>query len=145
LNLVIDLTLIPYHDQPDEDKKEIVRSLPKSGTTHFHGYVTVSIARDDRRYVVAPHLIEYGEEMAGIVRWLIKRLKTSIIRLRRVFLDKGFCSKSVFKVLDQHKLSRFPCVANRAECGLCFKACLSKQSTPSKVRSIASIRCRLSL
>lgn len=104
-NIAIDLTLIPYHGQPYEDKKEIVRSLPKSGTTHFHGYATVSIVRDDRRYVVALRFIEYGEEMAEIVRWLIKRLKSLKFRIRRVFLDKGFCSKLVFKVLGQHKLS----------------------------------------
>ncbi len=104
-NFAIDLTLIPYHGQPYQDKKEIVRGAPKSGTTHFHGYATVSIVRDNRRYVVALRFIEYGEEMADIVRWLIKRLKTLKFRIRRVFLDKGFCSKPVFKVLNQHKLS----------------------------------------
>jgi hypothetical protein len=104
-NFAIDLTLIPYHGEPYEDQKEIVRGAPKSGTTHFHGYATVSIVRDHRRYVVALRFIEYGEEMADIVRWLIKRLKALKFRIRRVFLDKGFCSKPVFKVLDQHKLS----------------------------------------
>jgi putative transposase len=104
-NIAMDLTLIPYHGQPYEDKKEIVRSAPKSGTTHFHGYATVSIVRDNRRYVVALRFIEYGEEMAKIVRWLLKRLKSLQFRTRRVFLDKGFCSKPVFKVLDQHKVS----------------------------------------
>lgn len=104
-NIAIDLTLIPYHGQPYEDQKEIVRGMPKSGTTHFHGYATVSIVRDDRRYVVALRFIEYGQEMAEIVRWLIKRLKSFKFRIRRVFLDKGFCSKPVFKVLSQHKLS----------------------------------------
>ena len=104
-NVAIDLTLIPYHGQPYEDRKEIVRSAPKSGTTHFHGYATVSIVRDNRRYVVALRFIEYGEEMAAIVRWLLKRLKSLHFRIRRVFLDKGFCSKPVFKVLDQHKVS----------------------------------------
>jgi putative transposase len=116
-NIAIDLTLIPYHGQPYEDKKEIVRSLPKSGTTHFHGYATVSIVRDDRRYVVALHFIEYGEEMADIVRWLIKRLKTLKIRIRRVFLDKGFCSKPVFKVLNQHKLSYITPIPVRGKSG----------------------------
>jgi len=104
-NIAIDLTLIPYHGQPYEDKKEIMRGMPKSGTTHFHGYATVSIVRDNRRYVVALRFIEYGEEMADIVRWLLKRLKALKFRIRRVFLDKGFCSKPVFKVLDQHKVS----------------------------------------
>ena len=104
-NIAIDLTLIPYHGQPYEDQKELVRGMPKAGTTHFHGYATVSIVRDDRRYVVALRFVEYGETMAEIVRWLIKRLKSLKIRIRRVFLDKGFCSKPVFKVLGQHKLS----------------------------------------
>jgi putative transposase len=104
-NIAIDLTLIPYHGQPYKDQKEIVRGAPKSGTTHFHGYATVSIVRDHRRYVVALRFIEYGEEMADIVRWLIKRVKSLKIGLRRVFLDKGFCAKPVFTVLRQHKLS----------------------------------------
>ena len=104
-NIAIDLTLIPYHGQPYEDKKEIMRGAPKSGTTHFHGYATVSIVHDNRRYVVALRFVEYGEEMADIVRWLIKRVKALKILIRRVFLDKGFCSKPVFKVLNQHKLS----------------------------------------
>jgi hypothetical protein len=104
-NVAIDLTLIPYHGQPYEDQKEIVRGMPKSGTTHFHGYATVSIVRDDRRYVVALRFIEAGEGMAEIVRWLLKRLKSLKFGLRRVFLDKGFCSKPVCKVLHQHRLS----------------------------------------
>lgn len=82
-----------------------MRSASKTGTTHFHGYATVSIVRDNRRYVVALRFIEYGEEMADIVRWLLHRLKSLHFRLRRVFLDKGFCSKPVFKVLKQHKVS----------------------------------------
>lgn len=104
-NIAIDLTLIPYHGQPYQDEKELVRGEPKSGTTHFHGYATVSIVRENRRYVLALRFIEYGEEMAVIVRWLLKRLKTLKLRLRRAFLDKGFCSKPVFKVLNQHHLS----------------------------------------
>lgn len=104
-NLAIDLVLIPYHGQPYQDEKEIMRGAPKSGTTHFHGYATVSIVHDHRRYVVALRFIEYGEELSDIVRWLIQRVKSLKIRIRRVFLDKGFCSQPVFKVLEQHKLS----------------------------------------
>jgi hypothetical protein len=104
-NIAIDLTLIPYHGQAYQNENEIVRGEPKSGTTHFHGYATVSIVRDNRRYVVALRFIEYGETMADIVRWLLKRLKALKIGIRRTFLDKGFCSKPVFKVLDLRKLS----------------------------------------
>jgi len=116
-NIAIDLTLIPYHGQPHEDKKEIVRGMPKSGTTHFHGYATVSIVRDNRRYVVALRFIEYGEALADIVRWLLKRLKSLKFRIRRVFLDKGFCSQPVFKVLGQHKLSYITPIPVRGKSG----------------------------
>lgn len=116
-NIAIDLTLIPYHGQPYQDKKEIVRGAPKSGTTHFHGYATVSIVHDNRRFVVALRFVEYGEEMADIVRWLIKRVKSLKILIRRVFLDKGFCSKPVFKVLNQHKLSRVVPIPVRGKSG----------------------------
>ncbi len=116
-NIAIDLTLIPYHGQPYQDKNEIVRGAPKSGTTHFHGYATVSIVHDDRRYVVALRFVEYGEEMADIVRWLIKRLKSLKIGIRRVFLDKGFCAEPVFKVLDQHNLSRVVPIPVRGKSG----------------------------
>ena len=105
-NIAIDLTRIPYHGQPYEAKKEIVRAAPKSGTTHFHGYATVSIVHDDRRGVVELRFVEYADEPADIFRWLIKWVKSLKIRFRRVFLDKeGCCSKPVFKVLGQHKLS----------------------------------------
>jgi len=116
-NTAIDLTLIPYHGQPYEDKKEIVRGAPKSGTTHFHGYATISIVHDHRRYVVALRFIEYGQEIADIVRWLVKRLKSLKIRIRRVFLDKGFCSEPVFKVLNQHKLSYVTPIPVRGKSG----------------------------
>ncbi len=104
-NIAIDLTLIPYHGEPYQDENEVVRSAPKSGTTHFHAYATVSIVHDHQRYVVALRFVEYGEELADIVRWLIKRLKSLKIRIRRAFWDKGFCSEPVFKVLHQHKVS----------------------------------------
>lgn len=116
-SIAIDLTLIPYHGQPYEDKKEIVRSAPKSGTTHFHGYATVSIVHDNQRFVLALRFVEYGDEMADIVRWLIKRVKVLKIGIRRVFLDKGFCAKPVFKVLNQHKLSYVTPIPVRGKSG----------------------------
>lgn len=36
--LAIDLSEIPYHGEPQRDKKEIRRGKPKQGTSHFHAY-----------------------------------------------------------------------------------------------------------
>ena len=102
--VAIDLTLIPYHGECYEDKNEIIRSTAKSGTTHFHGYATVSIVHDNQRYVLALRFVEKGESMETIVAWLLKRLKSMGIYIRYVYLDKGFCSVPVLKTLQRRKL-----------------------------------------
>lgn len=116
-NTAIDLTLIPYHGQPDQNEQELVRGAPKSGTTHFHGYATISIVRDKHRYVVALRFIEAGEPLAEIVRGLLKRLKALKLGIRRVFLDKGFCSQPVLTVLRQHKVSYIIPIPVRGKAG----------------------------
>ena len=35
-DVAVDLTLIPYHGQPDQDPAELYHSMAKSGTTKFH-------------------------------------------------------------------------------------------------------------
>jgi putative transposase len=100
----IDLTLIPYHGEHYTDEKEIVRSQPKSGTTHFHGYATVSIVHDDQRYVVALRFVEKDESMQEIVVWLLNRLKSTGISIKRAYFDKGFCCVPVLKTLQRRKI-----------------------------------------
>jgi len=102
--IAMDLTLIPYHGEHYADEKEIVRSQPKSGTTHFHGYATVSIVHDNQRYVVALRFVEKGESMEKIVAWLLNRLKSIGISIKRAYFDKGFCSVPVLKTLQRRKI-----------------------------------------
>lgn len=103
-SIALDLTLIPYHGRCYADENEIVRSEAKSGTTHFHGYATVSIVHDQQRYVLALRFVEKGESMETIVTWLLNRLKSMGISIRCAYLDKGFCSVPVLKVLHRRKL-----------------------------------------
>lgn len=102
--IAIDLTLIPYHGEWYADENEIVRGEAKSGTTHFHGYATVSIVHDNQRYVLALRFVEKGESMETIVVWLLNRLKSMGISIRYAYLDKGFCSVPVLKTLTRRKL-----------------------------------------
>jgi putative transposase len=102
--IAMDLTLIPYHGECYEDEKEIVRGEAKSGTTHFHGYATVSIVHNHQRYVLALRFVEKGESMETIVAWLLNRLKSMGISIRCAYLDKGFCSVPVLKTLHRRKL-----------------------------------------
>jgi hypothetical protein len=102
--IAIDLTLIPYHGKCYEDEKEIVRGEAKSGTTHFHGYATVSIVHNNQRYVLALRFVEKGENMEKIVAWLLDRLKSMGISIRYAYFDKGFCCVPVLKTLKRRKI-----------------------------------------
>lgn len=116
-SLAIDLTLIPYHGQPQESDKELVRGEAKSGTTHFHGYATVAIVHSHRRYVLALRFVEAGDKMAKIVRGLLDRVKGLKIKVRRVYLDKGFCSVDVFRALDRRHLAYIVPIPVRGKSG----------------------------
>lgn len=102
--VALDLTLLPYHGECYEDEKEVVRSQAKSGTTHFHGYATVSIVHNKQRHVLALRFVEKGESLEKIVVWLLNRLKTMRISIKRAYFDKGFCSVPVLKTLPRRKL-----------------------------------------
>lgn len=104
-DLAIDLTLIPYHGQTAESANEIVRNAAKAGTTHFHGYATVSVVHHQQRYVIAVVFVTAGIEMVTIVRTLLNRVRTLGIRIRLVLLDKGFYAGAVFRTLDRRGLS----------------------------------------
>ncbi len=104
-SLALDCTLIPYHGQVQPNDTQVLRAQAKSGTHHFHGYATVSIVHDRKRYVLALRLVRPGETMVAIVRDLLTRVRRWGIRIRRVYLDKEFYSIDVFRTLDRRGLA----------------------------------------
>ena len=102
--LAIDLTLIPYHGQPSVDIKEIFRSKPKSGTSHFHAYATAAVVHKGYRYTVALMHVEYGTSMKEVVQQLVGLIRRRGIKIRYLLLDKGFYSVSVLSYLKRAKL-----------------------------------------
>lgn len=103
--MALDLTLIPYHGQTQDNDPEVLRAKAKSGTHHFHGYATVSIVHHRRRYVLALRLVRPGERMVALVRDLLDRVRILGVRVRRVYLDKEFYAIDVFRTLDRRGLS----------------------------------------
>jgi len=105
LRMAIDLVLIPYHGEPLAQADEVRRGEAKSGTTHFHGYVTISIVHDKRRYTVALIFVRPGQSMDDVVRQLLNRVKRLKFKVRRVYLDAGFCSVAVLKTLHRRNMA----------------------------------------
>jgi putative transposase len=98
--LAIDLHLVPYHGQPLRDEREIYRSQPRSGTSHFHAYATAYVIRRGLRFTVALTTVTRGEPLPGVIRRLLAQAAKGGVRPRYLLLDRGFCSVAVIRSLQ---------------------------------------------
>jgi len=98
--LAIDLVLIPYHGQPLVDPIEIYRSQPKSGTSHFHAYATAYVVRKGQRFTVALAYVRQGDDLADVVKELLRQAAKAGVRPRYLLLDGGFYSVGVVRYLQ---------------------------------------------
>lgn len=98
--LAIDLTLIPYHGEPFRDPREVYRSQPKCGTSHFHAYATCYVVRHGQRFTIALTGVKYGEAMEDLVKRLLQRARKIGVKCRILLLDRGFYSVAVIRYLQ---------------------------------------------
>jgi putative transposase len=97
----IDVTEIAYHGQHEEDDEHIRRSRAKHGTTHFHCYGTLYIIKDNKRYTLAVTLVRRPDKMLDVLKRLLERGETLGLKLRRLFLDRGFDNNAVVAYLQR--------------------------------------------
>lgn len=98
-DLAMDLVLVPYHGQPDKDADEVRRSQAREGTTHFHCYATAYMVYKDQRITLALTFVRRHDTMPDILRRLFKRLDRLQLNVKKLYLDKGFYSIAVIRLL----------------------------------------------
>lgn len=98
--LAIDLTLIPYHGQPEANVEEVYRSKAKDGTSHFHAYASAYLVLHGQRYTVALTPVTKSEKMGVVVKRLLRLAAKAGIRPKLLLLDRGFYSVEVIRYLQ---------------------------------------------
>ena len=98
--LAIDLILIPYHGQPLTDPREVYRGQAKSGTTHFHAYATAYVIKKGQRFTVALAYVHKGDDLADVVKALLRQAARAGVRPRYLLLDRGFYAVGVLRYLQ---------------------------------------------
>jgi hypothetical protein len=99
--LAIDLHLIPYYGTPNEHERPyLYRSQAKAGTTTFFAYATVYVVRCHQRVTLAVHAIPRGETLVATVTILLSRLTRLQVKVKRLYLDRGFYSVPVIRWLQ---------------------------------------------
>ena len=97
----IDITDIPYHGQHEEDDESVRRGRAKHGTTHFHSYATLYIVKNNKRYTLAVSLMRRSDTALDVLKRLVQRGQTLGLRLKRLYLDRGFDNNAVLAYLKQ--------------------------------------------
>ena len=98
-DVAIDWVLVPYHGEPKQDENEVRRSQAREGTTHFHCYATAYMIYKDQRVTLALTFVRKDDTMPTILRRLFKRLDALNLNVKKLYLDKGFYSLGVIRLL----------------------------------------------
>src|SRR5262245_2522327 len=107
-HVAMDLVALPYHGTVDEaHQDEVCRSKAKSGTPHFFTYATAYAVVRGRRYTLAMCRVRAQQTMEHGVRTLLAPLVSLGIRIKLLWLDRGFDSVRVIQDLITGAL---PCI-----------------------------------
>jgi putative transposase len=104
--LAIDLNLLPFYGIPNAvEAPYIYRSQAKDGTTAFFAYATIYVICRNKRVTLGIHAVPQQETLVATITYLLAMLSPRRIRVKRLFLDRGFYSVPVIRWL---KALNFP-------------------------------------
>lgn len=103
VDIAIDMTDAPYHGQP-ENEGDVRRGPAKSGTTHFFTYASAYVRLHGRRFTLAMKYVRADESLVGVVRYLLAEVQKTSIRIKCLFLDKGFFTAAVMSYLNSVRI-----------------------------------------
>ena len=99
--IAVDYNLIPYYGEPTEEEAPyIIRSQAKDGTSSFYAYATAYVISKGKRITLALHAIRKDETTVAVLTHLLDRLFHANIRIKQLFMDRGFYSVPVIRWLQ---------------------------------------------
>jgi putative transposase len=96
--LAIDLNLQPYYGHPSpQELPYIYRSKAQAGTCSFYAYATCYVICHGKRVTIAVTPVRRDDTMVGIMTRLLDRSSQLGVRVKRLYLDRGFYSVPVIR------------------------------------------------
>jgi hypothetical protein len=99
---------IDFHDRPYYGKTAQadglwVRGQAKDGTTHFYRVATAYLMLKHVRITLALRFVLPEDDTVAVLDHLLGRLETLNLRVKRLFLDKGFAGTAVLAFLSERQ------------------------------------------
>jgi hypothetical protein len=102
--VALDLHDEPYYgrdDDPDDPECWICRGEARAGTTRFYRCATAYVMHRDMRFTLAVEFVHPDDDLIQVTQRLLRRVKALKITIKRLHLDKGFCSIPVLRGLQE--------------------------------------------
>jgi putative transposase len=103
--LAIDLHAVPYYKRDRTPPAPVRKGKRFPGTVYSHQYASACLLCKGRYYTVALTPYYPGEDMAGVVRRLLRQAAGNGFAPRYVLMDRSFWSADVFRYLQR---ARYP-------------------------------------
>lgn len=124
----VDYTDIPYHGQHEVNDDRVRRGRAKSGTTHFHSFGTLTVLHRHKRYTVALTLFRKSDKAHQGLERLLERGKVLGLRIKRLYLDRGFDSNGVVALLNGQAFPSIIALSIRGKTGGTRALCVGRKS-----------------
>jgi putative transposase len=118
----------PYYGKTSQAEGLWVRAQAKDGTTHFYRIATAYVMLHDLRVTLAIHFVLPEDETVETVEILLQQVKKRQIRIKRLFLDKGFGSIAVMAYLTHQGLPAVIACTIRGKTGGTRALCQGRKS-----------------
>ena len=120
-DIAMDLHDAPYYGH-DDDRQDpncwVCGGEARDGTTRFYRCATAYVMHRDLRFTLAVEFVHPDDNLVQILQRLTQRVKALQIKVRRYFLDKGFCGIPTLRWLQaQSDISAVVAVTLRGKTG----------------------------
>nr|AFK24948.1 transposase ISH3 [uncultured archaeon] len=102
-DMAFDITGVPYHGQPEKEG-DVRRGAAESGTTRFFMYASAYVMLYGRRFTLALKHVRADESMVDVIRYLLHEVKGAGVRIKCLFLDRGFFTAAVMSYLNSVRI-----------------------------------------
>ena len=103
--MAIDLHHVRYFKRQRTPPLHVRKGQYQPGTAYAHCYASASLLRKGQYFIVAALPYDPGEDLAAVVRRLLREAAANGFSPRYVLMDRGFWSSAVFRYLQR---ARYP-------------------------------------
>ena len=118
----------PYYGKAETLKNYVVRSRAKSGTTRFFRIITLYVIYRQMRLTVAVAFVLPEDKTVTIVQRLLQRAKKLKLRIRVLYMDRGYCSGEIITYLQAIKQPTIIACTIRGKTGGTRQLCRGRKS-----------------